>query len=468
MTRREYRDRVDTELRKVEERILLTADQNVYPGALLQGRNFENGNFAPITIPRMPGTITVQGLTLRPGSSLTRTVASPTGGEVGNAIADILNQAVGTAARFKFEESAANTTSKLLFDLGVDVRYGSASVNSTLNVNTSQNRNFAFLAFRQILYSVNFEPPASPVSVFRDGDGFQDPLNQIGPGNPPLYVSSVSYGRIVLFRAESEQSSSEIKAALEAAFKGGADVKVSSKLTAKQTLDASTLSYMVLGGNAAEALQPIAAADKFQAVRQFISNASAAQVSPSNPGLPIAYSLKYLKDNTDAMMVYSTGPYTASDITFADLEQKWSTMRQCRWEFSDPQDGDANDILVSSEWNSPTVPDGQVQFNLVAGPGITWYKGLRLMNRDTGGTFSEPFTQDGRTTSSILVPASFVNRLRAELMKAKFLGRHELVGSIGDGFQYVPPKTRVTFEWRRDSRNAPEVASSQNPKACRF
>ena len=188
-------------------------------------------------------------------------------------------------------------SSKLLFDLGVDVRYGAVSVNGQLSTNTSTTKNYVFAVFRQKFYDVSFQAPAMPTDVFRDHENFTDPLNQIVPGNPPLLVSKVSYGRMILFRAESEQSTSDISAALNAAYNGGASVKVNSKLTASQVLNATQISYIVVGGNAANALKPIAASngDMYTAVRNAIAAESAANYSAANPGVPISYTLTYLK-----------------------------------------------------------------------------------------------------------------------------------------------------------------------------
>ena len=71
----------------------------------------------------------------------------------------------------------------------------------------------------------------------------------------PLYVASITYGRRVVFTAESTAASSELKAALDFAYDGiGANVDVNARLSHEEVLNESTIKAFIVGGNADDAV----------------------------------------------------------------------------------------------------------------------------------------------------------------------------------------------------------------------
>ena len=459
-----FKGGVENAMRRIEDAIFLSDANLIYPGAILQGKNFTNGLFAPVTIPRAPGMLSINNLNLAQGAAYSKQVPDMSGASVQAAIQQLLGQGVvGTAAGASFQTYETNSQSKLLFDLGVDVRYGAVSVNGQLSTNTSTTKNYVFAVFRQKFYDVSFQAPAMPTDVFRDHENFTDPLNQIVPGNPPLLVSKVSYGRMILFRAESEQSTSDISAALNAAYNGGASVKVNSKLTASQVLNATQISYIVVGGNAANALKPIAASngDMYTAVRNAIAAESAANYSAANPGVPISYTLTYLKSNEVASMGYSTGPYDQTELTSTSLPKSWSTQATCYHRFNDPGDNDENTLQVKVEWNAVGVPQDQYEFRLITPAPVTWRKWMKILRHNSGSP-EEIWADASRTSAGVGFYGNEIGpRSQITLSKGKFLGAKTDVFSLTDGFQYLQPGTRVTFIWLRDSRSLPDDAPTR-------
>lgn len=299
------------------------ASSVIYPGALLQGRAYEQGQFVPVTIPRAPGNIYMTGLTLDPGARYAKNGVTLTGGGVTQAIQELITDSgvQGTAAEASYQEEQTYSYEEMLFTLGVDGRYGSVSMEADLKIETEKSRNFTFVKFTQVFYDIIYEDPELSTSVFRDGAAFEDPEGQIGSGNPPLYVSQVSYGRMVFFVAEATHDASEVETSLGVAVRGGAgEGKVESGLTYRQVLDQAKVYYYVVGGDAGLALKPLSGdGDMFTKVRNFISDRDAANFSASNPGAPISYTLRYLKDRTPARMSYFV-TYDKKDCTFEPLE----------------------------------------------------------------------------------------------------------------------------------------------------
>jgi hypothetical protein len=210
---------------------------------------------------------------------------------------------------------------------------------------------------------------------------------------------------------------------------------------------------VVVGGNAAIALTPIAASngDMFTAVKAAIANVGAANYSPSSPGVPIAYSLSYLKNNGAAMMAYSTGPYDQSDIQFTNLPKKWSTQAQSSLDFNDPVDNDENSIQVSVEWN--VLPTNVIEFRLVEPANHRWAKWMKVLRSNNNSSYEKVRVGDGTVSKTIGLYVNEVGRdSHIIFSKAKWVGDETDVFSLDDGFEYLQPGSRVTFTWSIDSK----------------
>lgn len=304
-------------VRKLTNRIAFGADVGIiYPGALIQGNSYQNGTFTPITIPRSGGTITLEGVTLLPNSSYSRDVSVMKPDEVQDAIKNILESydpTGGTAANYGDDFQQTYSYQHMLFTLGIDARYGIGEMEADLSIDSTKKTNYVFYKFQQKFYDVVYTPPESLTSVFRDGGNFAEPdpnVPQIGPGNPPLYVHKVSYGRIVYFVAESQYSAKNIEATLRAAVDAKKiDVELETGLTYEEVMKNTRITTFVLGGNAGDAVQNIkagSAKNRFKAIGEFVGSYGNANFSAQNPASPISYELRYLKNRQVAQMSYTT------------------------------------------------------------------------------------------------------------------------------------------------------------------
>ncbi|MBN1346067.1 MAG: thiol-activated cytolysin family protein [Phycisphaerae bacterium] len=296
---------------------------STYPGQLIRGQYFDAGQFVPITIPRAGGSILLSGLFGKSGS-WGRTVpeVAPTG--ISDAISSILrdNQITGTAACGSVQMYSAETSEELAVNLGVDVSFLSGSVKSEVDTNRSASQSITVVYFTQVYYTVDFETPVLQTSVFRDGENFDDPENQIGAGNPPLYISSVKYGRQVFLVLKSAYSSLDVQATLKADYGVVTKGEVRAGVTYEDVMQNTSITYVVRGGPADLALQAMQGQtlDKvFQNVKDYIANKNAADWSFSSPGLPVAFTVNYLSDRTVAAKALMTS-YTNHDCTLHSAE----------------------------------------------------------------------------------------------------------------------------------------------------
>ena len=277
----------------------------IFPGAIIQGGRFEeSGSFTPVTIPKTGGPLVLDGLSA--GSDVTTNVEAYDWDFVKEGINDLLNdlseEVEGTEAIFSYVNEKVNSVKEFRFFLGLDVRFPLADIEGKFSLNKREEGSRVLLQFTQRFYTISINDPESYYSLFKDGENFSDPENQMSDDNPPLYVKSVHYGRQLFFVAESRYSTEDLKASLDAAYRGtGPDFRLNSGLTVKEVLDNSTVNYIVRGGSAALALKN---APTYEEVQKVISQG--AEWSISNPGVPIAYELRYLSDRSPAAMEFST------------------------------------------------------------------------------------------------------------------------------------------------------------------
>lgn len=317
-----------SEIKTLSGMSLFVQKPEIFPGAMLQGQQLAGNNYKLVTIPRSGGRFQIDGL------NLAGQAYQDLRGDFDKATVDeLVKSTIGpdsnvkaTLADISSSTADAYSEGKTAFDLGLSVGAYGAEVSSLLNSSRSTGKNTVVVKYTQVFYTVNYTPPqASEVyntyratRFFRDGDYFKDLDHQIGAGNAPLYVSQVKYGRQVLFALTSTKSSDELKSAFKASFKGGkvtASADVSSEY--KNTLNNSEISYIVLGGDAGAAIQPLSSIegqDMYSKLMNFLGQQETARYSAGNPGAPLAYTLKYVDSDEIATMAMSV-VYDKNDCT---------------------------------------------------------------------------------------------------------------------------------------------------------
>jgi hypothetical protein len=279
----------------------------IYPGSIIQGGRFKAGEFVEVTIPKVGGRLFLTGLSLD-GSVVDREITVPeySAGQVDSAISSYLaNVGSGvqaTTANFGLFIEETNSNEELYFHMGLDGRFKLNQVESQFNIEETRTGSLVTMQFTQIYYSVFINTPETMFSLFRDGADARDPENQIGPNNPPLYVSRVDYGRQIFFRAESTASTKDVKAILQAAIqKTPLDrIELESSLSASEVMEKTRIDYVVRGGSSEIALQNAA---NYEGVLNAIEEG--AEWSLNNPAALVGYELNYLVDRSPAVMAFA-------------------------------------------------------------------------------------------------------------------------------------------------------------------
>lgn len=301
---------------------LVSFDPNadsIWPGAITQTSTLPEGLAAPIGLARRPGTITVSDAVIEGGAADTkysRTLDAPSLASTREAVAGIFGQnAVRLAAKSNYLAETAYSANEASVKMGVAVSWMNGSVKASFAGSWLSKKTTMVVRFIQAYYTVSFAAPSSPELVFGPKVTANDARPYMGPGNPPAYVSSVTYGRMLIMKVETDESERDLRAALDLAF---SKVNVSADVEAKKVLKNSTFSVFVLGGSPDDAAR-IQASDgetRASALAAYIQNG--ANFDPKSPGVPISYTERRLLDN-ETIKVSSTIDYQVPVCTPAPV-----------------------------------------------------------------------------------------------------------------------------------------------------
>ncbi len=270
----------------------------VWPGALVKAdADFVRGTPTPILSRRSPIWLSIDlpGI----GGRGVFSVNDPSQGTVQAAVDAALDywndnqyrEGYVSKSRSKYTSTIVYTAEQLAASLGVNYSSLKGSLSSQFKTASTHERTVAMALFKQVFYTVSFDPPPQPGAVFHPGVTLNEIRSQANNESPPAYVSSVDYGRILMLRIETSADTrrEEIEGALRYL---GAQVKASA--AHQKTLEKSQVTLITIGGNA-EVNTRIVDASRIEDLHTIIKGKNALY-SKGNPGQPIAYTVRFLKD----------------------------------------------------------------------------------------------------------------------------------------------------------------------------
>lgn len=243
------------------EMALYNPDASVlWPGALIRGgSHLTVGSLEPLAIARerrAPLGISIQGGGVLgiPGGVST-VVHQPAGSTVREGINQLVANALGAevavgAGASSFTSVESHSATQALLSLGLDARYLGAEVSASLDYSKDLNQSTYTAYFVQRLFTLAIDLPERPSSLFAtDVSGADLASLGVSANNLPLYIDSVSYGRILMFSFTSTDRRERIEAALEFSYNavvGGVDGYSEAQL--RETLSTARIDVFALGG----------------------------------------------------------------------------------------------------------------------------------------------------------------------------------------------------------------------------
>lgn len=285
----------------------------LYPGAIVQGKELQQGRLTPIE-----GRKKSIVLTLDNGTSTK--IDNPVKASVNDAIRQLAADSKPSAAQMVYQYSVIHSKEAAFMKLGLNVDWLVGNVGNEFTEERSTKRSSALLYLKQVYFTISSDKPGFDSSV-----SVTDLQPFIGEGNPPCYISSVNYGRIFLIKVTATTTSEKLENTLKAGYR-----MVSGQVEFGELDENTTYSFqaLVFGGSAQGAAKAITL-QSIDEVNALIRRE--AQYSPTNPGMPISYTLRHLYDLSPVLLGQSV-EYTVPkwemdpnvrqnfDITFSSLE----------------------------------------------------------------------------------------------------------------------------------------------------
>lgn len=305
-----------------EVAILRPTQGVVWPGALVKANGtLMDGTPEPFTLARAPMVLSIDlpGITDQGRIVVDRPSNSSTQAAVNEALewwnANQYEEGYVNAAQTSFRLTTSYSYEQTAIDIGLGAGWASGTADALLSQTTTEEKRSLTAVYKQAFYNVTMDTPAAPEAVFDQSVSLADVERSMTAEAPPAYVATVTYGKIIMAKMETTLQTS--RRAAEAAFRyamsATAYVEGSLDAEEKKALAESSIEIVVLGGNAATATEVIAGtpAEVVEGIQRVIRGENAVY-SRSNPGVPIAYTVRYLRDNSLAKLGYTT-EYTATE-----------------------------------------------------------------------------------------------------------------------------------------------------------
>ncbi|MFE1560108.1 thiol-activated cytolysin family protein [Streptomyces sp. NPDC058734] len=183
-----------------------------------------------------------------------QTVKKPNLGDVHEAIRTMVEGKKGGARDILYRKTEGYSSAEVALEVGISAKYGgtSGSINIEAKRKHQQNTLVVYLRERAFTASCNLGKPESYIADSFTEEKLMDLIsnNYMGPDNPPLIVSNVIYGRILMFSFTSTATETEINATLHASYNGFADVDATMKAKYQEIIQNSSIELISRGGPA--------------------------------------------------------------------------------------------------------------------------------------------------------------------------------------------------------------------------
>ena len=211
-------------------------------------------------------------------------------------------------ARMQYESTSAYSMNQLKAKFGSDFEKVGVNLKIDFEAVNKGEKQVEVVDFKQIYYTANFDAPKNPSDVFAPGVTVdQLKARGIDDKTPPVYVSSVSYGRQMYVKFETTSKSTELKAAIDAVIKG---VPIKAESEWARVLKDTKVTVSIVGGNADRAGRVVTGT--VEDLKRLIQEG--ATFSTQNPAVPISYKTAFLKDNQVAT-IQSNTDYIETKVT---------------------------------------------------------------------------------------------------------------------------------------------------------
>lgn len=294
--------------------VAINSNGDIYLGALFKAnQDLLENKPQQISLDRSKGRISVDLPGMVGGDSYVD--ANPTVSGMQEGVNTLLNRwhekyaaKNPASARMQYESTSAYSMNQLKAKFGSDFEKVGVNLKIDFEAVNKGEKQVEVVDFKQIYYTANFDAPKNPSDVFAPGVTVEQLKDRgIDEKTPPVYVSSVSYGRQMYVKFETTSKSTELKAAINAVIKG---VPIKAESEWARVLKNTTVTVSIVGGNADGAARVVTGT--VEDLKKLIQEG--ATFSTQNPAVPISYKTAFLKDNQVAT-IQSNTDYIETKVT---------------------------------------------------------------------------------------------------------------------------------------------------------
>lgn len=279
----------------------------LWPGALIQGSSHRDGlgSLLPLIINER-AAINVSIPALQTGTNFRRVdtvdqahVASAIGSMIGSATASGLQ----TSSSIFFHQETYNSQRQFGLSANISGRYLGFEGAAGGSVNRNSSETTVSAHFYQKMYTVVVAPPSTPGGWF---SGAFTPqvlqqqvgLGRVGPGNLPVYIGEIVYGRMMMFSITSTASEAELRTMINASYQNlTGQIAGGLSTRQKKVMSESRISVASVGGNDSATIAMIRSGDW---------SAYFTSTAPLSTAEPLSYAFYNLSDNSIASVTEAT------------------------------------------------------------------------------------------------------------------------------------------------------------------
>ncbi|SDC26430.1 Thiol-activated cytolysin [Massilia sp. PDC64] len=290
----------------------------LWPGSIVSGDSIQDGVLTPLSPSRGRGIITIDniglsGITeraegLKDINTVSAPVESPSLSEVKRVARQLLAKNINGHAQARIAQDIIkyNSIEQAAIRLNASAKWLSGDFHAGLAVDSTKNQSDYIIKFVQSYYDISFQPPNLPRDFFAKNLKLEDIQDSLGGSHyMPAYVSTITYGRMLLLHISTSENEDSTKAFVNAAYNGmTTSGSISADLLNSSFVRNSKFSLLVLGGSPTGAWKLLRGIEGLKALPQYYK--SGIDFSKDNIGVPISYQLRWLGTKNMARLTFST------------------------------------------------------------------------------------------------------------------------------------------------------------------
>ncbi|MFI5127509.1 MAG: thiol-activated cytolysin family protein, partial [Candidatus Acidiferrales bacterium] len=282
-------------------------EESLWPGAIVKGDKLRDAVVEPINIRRAPIKLSISNVSsFKSDTSFHTLVQEPSRANVYDLTQVLLHRDIVdvSPARVSYGQEVFSEVDEAMLKVGISGSFLGSGITANLETSSYKKNNNIVANLVQSYYSVHCEYPGSAGAFFSEDLSVDESSAMLGSTTVPLYVSSVTYGRMLLFFYSSTDSIDSLKTAVNAHASflvGSASAEFSEE--AKKTLSRSEIRVLAIGGSG-HGMVDLLDVDHSKALRDYVQEGQ--DWSLKSPGVPIMHTLRHIDDDSLARISFST------------------------------------------------------------------------------------------------------------------------------------------------------------------